>query len=319
MVNTLNMTLKHYNITNICLFISCVIIWSTSWLAITTQISNTAPAVSLFWRFFLASVTLCIVDFFHSSQKINSKRALFESALIGISYYFLGIWLTYEATYYIPSAFLACLSTTAIFFTLFIKKIFWQQPLLKVMILGALISTLGLTIFFFDQLSSQEGAAKGVALALLSFFLIAVGSVVTERVNKKYQMSSIKINKIAIFTACIAFMITCVYQNQPLSVPLSAEFLLPLFYLGIVCSALAFVLFTSMVSRMGTEYAQYVVFIYPLVATYIAYAVGEISLSFNMVLGSVLVIIGFAVGMYNKPSDVPQRQEKELGEAKNPS
>ncbi|GLT19193.1 hypothetical protein GCM10007938_29750 [Vibrio zhanjiangensis] len=187
------------------------------------------------------------------------------------------------------------------------------------MILGALISTLGLTIFFFDQLSSQEGAAKGVALALLSFFLIAVGSVVTERVNKKYQMSSIKINKIAIFTACIAFMITCVYQNQPLSVPLSAEFLLPLFYLGIVCSALAFVLFTSMVSRMGTEYAQYVVFIYPLVATYIAYAVGEISLSFNMVLGSVLVIIGFAVGMYNKPSDVPQRQEKELGEAKNPS
>lgn len=46
-----------------------------------------------------------------------------------------------------------------------------------------------------------------------------------------------------------------------LEVPLTVDYLLPLVYLGVVCSALVFVLFIKLIGRIGAEYASYVTFV----------------------------------------------------------
>lgn len=41
-------------------FITCAVIWSTTWIAITFQLGDVAPAVSVFWRFGLAALLLAV-------------------------------------------------------------------------------------------------------------------------------------------------------------------------------------------------------------------------------------------------------------------
>src|SRR5687768_354472 len=48
--------------TNMLLFVACVAIWSTSWIAITTQVATTPPVTSLFWRFAVAFAALVVVE-----------------------------------------------------------------------------------------------------------------------------------------------------------------------------------------------------------------------------------------------------------------
>lgn len=43
---------------NLQLFLACVAIWSTTWLAITFQLGAVAPEISVFYRFVLAALLL---------------------------------------------------------------------------------------------------------------------------------------------------------------------------------------------------------------------------------------------------------------------
>src|SRR5215204_6178018 len=44
------------SLSNLHLFVACIAIWGTTWLAITFQLGRVAPDVSVFYRFLLASL-----------------------------------------------------------------------------------------------------------------------------------------------------------------------------------------------------------------------------------------------------------------------
>ena len=60
-------------------FAICVLIWSTTWIAITFQLGDVAPAVSIFWRFGLAALllaTYCLARGFALRTTLAAQREL---------------------------------------------------------------------------------------------------------------------------------------------------------------------------------------------------------------------------------------------------
>jgi drug/metabolite transporter (DMT)-like permease len=281
---------------NTLLFVACVAIWSTNWIAITTQIHATPAVTALFWRFLLATVTLLVVARWRGLPA-RSRLPLAASAAVGVAYYFAGIGMTYLAARHLPSSHIACLSVTTVFFSMAIKRLWHGTPVLASNVVGAAISALGLAIFLLGGRASETSSSTGIALGLAAFFCVTLGAVLSEHLQKRYSATSLEINRDAIATACVLYLGVALATGADLAVPLTADFLVPLAYLGIVCSALVFVLFIALIGRIGAEYAGYVSFIYPLAATYISAATGETALRPSMVAGSLLVVAGCVIGL----------------------
>jgi drug/metabolite transporter (DMT)-like permease len=278
------------------LFVACVAIWSTNWIAITTQIHAASPITALFWRFLLATVTLLAVLRWRRAPR-RSGVPFAAAASVGVSYYFAGIGLTYLAARHLPSAYIACLSVTAVFFSMGIKAIVFRTPIAAGNVVGAAISATGLAVFFLDRDAVGAASPVGVALGLAAFLCVAIGAVTSEHLQRRYAATSLEINRGAIATACALYLAAALATGTSLRVPMTAEFLVPLAYLGVVCSALVFVLFIALIGRIGAEYAGYVSFVYPLAATFLSAATGEVPLRASMAAGSLLVVAGCVIGL----------------------
>lgn len=217
--------------------------------------------------------------------------------VVGITYYFGGIGLTYVATRDLSSAAIACLSTSVIFISMAIKRVVFGTHVSRSALGGALVCALGLALFLGADAKMAEVPAPGLLAAGVAFTLVAIGSVASERVQKRHAVTSLRLNRTAAGWACVLYLLTALANGSSLKVPAEAGFLLPLLYLGVVCSALVFVLYLALIARVGAEYASYVTFIYPLGAAYVSSGLGESSLSGAMVAGSALVAGGCLVAL----------------------
>jgi drug/metabolite transporter (DMT)-like permease len=278
------------------LFIACVAIWSTNWIAITTQIHATPAVTALFWRFLLASLTLFLVARWRGLP-MRPRVPLVPSAAVGAAYYFAGIGVTYLAARHLASSYVACLSVTTVFFSMAIKRVCYRTPLAASNVVGAAISACGLALFFLEGRAAGTASLVGLGLGLIAFLCVSVGAVISEYLQKKYKASSLEINRDAIATAAILYLAVALATRTPLDVPLTGGYLLPLVYLGVICSALVFVLYIALIGQIGAEYAGYVTFVYPLAATYVSAAAGETQLRVSMIAGSVLVAAGCVIGL----------------------
>jgi drug/metabolite transporter (DMT)-like permease len=282
---------------SVLIFVACVAIWSTNWLAITTQVSATPPLTSLFWRFTIAFVTLVAVERLRRKPDAECSVPLLASAAVGLLYYFGGVGLTYIAARHLPSAHLACLSVTVVFFSMAIKRIGYGTSIQSSNVIGAVISTAGLALFFLDGGGGGSTSLTGLAIGVASFLCVAIGAAISEFLQKRSRVSSLLINRNAIGCAALLYLVVALATHTSLAVPMTASYLGPLLYLAVVCSALVFVLFIELVGRLGVEYASYVTFIYPLAATYLSLVVGETTLRATMIAGSILVVVGCIVGL----------------------
>jgi drug/metabolite transporter (DMT)-like permease len=132
----------------------------------------------------------------------------------------------------------------------------------------------------------------GLALGLTAFLAVAVGAVLSEHIQKTCSLGTLHINKVAAGWACALYAISLLLSGHELRPPTTPIDIGILFYLGVVCSALVFVLFIDLINRMGAENAGYVGVLYPIGASYLSVWLGETPLSLHLMLGSALVVLG---------------------------
>ncbi len=125
-----------------------------------------------------------------------------------------------------------------------------------------------------------------MALGLTSFLAVAIGSVLSEHIQKTCQLGTLHINKVAAGWACALYAVSLLLGGHGLQLPGTLADLGILLYLGVVCSALVFVLFIDLIKRMGAENAGYVGVLYPIGASYLSVWLGETPLSLHLMLGS---------------------------------
>lgn len=282
------------NIRNWQLFTICVVVWSTTWYAITYQIGLSSPEVGVALRFFLAgSLVLgwCAVRGlpFEIGARGHGLLAVQGFFLYGIAYICI-----YHAERHLVSGVVAVGTSALPLITGFGARALFGHALSSRFLVGGVLGLSGVAMIFWPELaraSAGEGAALGALFTVSAVSLTAVGSLTASR-NRRYRIPFWPALGWGMLYGSLASAVAALVQGESFALPAVASWWLSLLYLSLAGSVLAFACFLTLQERLGPGPTGTVGAITPLFALAISLFMEDYQPSALSACGAILAIIG---------------------------
>jgi drug/metabolite transporter (DMT)-like permease len=251
------------------LYASSVLIWGTTWLAITFQLGIVPVEVSVAYRFALAALILlgyCGVRRLPMRFSLADHRFM---ALQGLFLFGLNYLLTYHAERFISSGLTAVGFTAIVFLNILGSRLVFGTPITRPMILGASLGALGIALVFWHDLSSFEASRKGVmglGLILGAATISSVGNLLAAWNQKKRGLPVVQSNAFGMVYGAILVSVIAILAGDDFRVQPTLSYLGSLLYLALFGTAIAFGAYLSLLGRIGAAKAGYASILFPLVA-----------------------------------------------------
>lgn len=288
---------------NLALFSLVVLIWGSTWIAITFQLGEVDPLLSVGYRFTLAVILLGLWCWWKKLALKLPAHIHLKMAFVGLSLYTLDYSLLYASQQYIVSALVALMSSCIIYLNVLQRRIFLNKAVRPEVIIGATLGLLGLGFIFypeFEQVKADHLLLLGIGLALASFYFASLGNVISERILD-HGTPVVQMNFWAMSYGLIFIYGSALIKGAEFVLPDKAEYYWSLLYLAIFGSVIAFGAYMKLLRQMGSDKASFVVLVYPLVALLIStifegYQWRPISL-----IGVTIILLGNAIAMGKVP------------------
>jgi drug/metabolite transporter (DMT)-like permease len=251
------------------LYVTSVLIWGTTWLAITFQLGVVPVEVSVAYRFALAALLLlgyCAarrlpLRFSLADHRFMAIQGLF---LFGLNYLF-----TYHAERFISSGLTAVGFTAIVFLNIIGARLVFGTPITRPMILGASLGALGIALVFWRDLQNFEASRSGVlglGLILGAATISSVGNLVAAWNQKRRGLPIVQSNAIGMVYGALLVAGIAILAGDDFRVEPTWAYLGSLLYLALFGTAIAFGAYLSLLGRIGAAKAGYASILFPLVA-----------------------------------------------------
>lgn len=287
---------------NILLYITTVLIWGSTWIAIKFQLGTVDPLVSTFYRFFIASMILMLFCYIRGlNMRFSFKDHLFLVPL-GALLFSVNYWLVYVAEIYITSGVVAVAFSLLVFMNIVNGAIFLKTPITSQMIVGALIGIIGICFIFFIEIKSFDFSDKsvlGFCMCFLSVLMNSFANIISSR-NSKKGLPIIQANAFGMTYGTLVLLLLIFLLKKDFTFSLSTSYIVSLFYLGVFGSILAFGCYLTLIGEIGADKAAYAWMLVPVVALIISSLFEGYVWSFQALVGLVLVSIGNYMALRKK-------------------
>lgn len=281
-------------VSNLQLFLTCVVIWGSTWIAITFQFGNVAPEMSVGYRFVLASLLLFVFCRARGlSLKFTARQhvdlVLFGAAMFSISYI-----LVYYAETFIVSGMVAVAYSASPMINMFASRIFFGTAMTMRVAIAALFGIAGIVCVFwteFGRVSVSRNAELGALLAVLSVVASSAGSMVATRTQRLGYPTWTSMAWGMLYGGVLALLYGLI-TGQSLLFSFTAEYLLSLLYLAIFGSIITFGCYLTLMSRVGAARAGYIGVMVPVVALVISFFFEKFAWGWLTTIGVALSIVG---------------------------
>ncbi|WP_305856879.1 DMT family transporter [Balneatrix alpica] len=279
------------------LYLTTVLIWGTTWIAIAWQLGEVAVPVSVFYRFALAASLLLTVLALTGRLKRISGRDHGFCMLQGLCVFCLNFYLFYTATGYISSGLCSVVFSMAILFNAINGVIFFRQPIRPRLLLANALGIVGMVSLFWRDLSAEQlnwDVLFGVGCALLGTYGFSLGNMLSAR-HQKHGLDLLSTNAYAMSYGAWAMLMIAWLSGAEFSLDTSWQYLGSLFYLAVFGSVVAFGTYFALVGRIGAGQAAYATVLFPLVALTISTWFEGYQWSPSALLGLLLILLGNVV------------------------
>ena len=291
---------------NFILFGITLFCWSPTWYVIKFQLGIVDPLVSVFYRFFLASI---IIFIYLLIKKKTLKFSInyhiwflfFGTCLYSINYVFF-----YLSNTYLVSAFPAVVFSTVVIMNILGEALYFKKkPSMKTFI-GAIIGMFGIIIIFSDEIFNfnlNNGTHIGLLLALLGTFSASTGNMVYQRnLNNNFPLVE-TLAYAMLYGSLITFLITQI-KGSELLFEYSYSYIASLAYLSIVGSIFAFIFYLRLLEKVGPGRAGYVGVVMPVLALLISTIFENLEWSKDLIIGLPVLIIGAVLVINQKTKQI---------------
>lgn len=253
---------------NLFFYSMTVLIWGSTWLAITFQLGNVPPIQSVFYRFGLATLLLfgwCLL------RRLPLRFSLREHGYIAMqgfclfSLNYLGFYL---AEQWITSGLAAVVFSTIVIMNNLNSRWLLGTPLEWSVLFGCGCGLLGLSLLFWGDLAAVNFSGvvlQGLIASLVATYLASLGNILSAR-NQKNNLPIIQTNAFGMAYGALFMLLLALLEGTPFSVEVTTQYVLSLFYLALFGSVIAFGCYLSLVGRIGPGRAAYTTLLFPLVA-----------------------------------------------------
>ena len=276
------------------LFIATLLCWGPTWYVIKFQLGIVDPMVSVFYRFFLASIIiLCFCKLKNFKIKFSLKEH-FLIAVLGVLLFNINYVIFYLSTQYLISGFVA-LCFSSILFMNVINNIIFHRNLPNIMtILGGAIGTLGLIFIFYEEISNftlSSTTSFGIFLGIIATYFASLGNLVSAYTSK-IKLPVVPVTGYGMLYGSLSLFIYLLVKDTPFQFDLSLSYNLSLIYLSIFGSVFGFSLYLTLIKKIGSNDAAYVAIIMPLIALLVSTIFENLIWNLNLVIGATMIILG---------------------------
>ncbi|WP_295991275.1 EamA family transporter [Rugamonas sp.] len=256
------------------LFITACLIWGSTFFAITLELGEVPPAVSVVYRFGLASVALfawCKLRGDTLRLPWRTQRWLMVQgfATFGLSYI-----CTYTSEQYLVSGLVAVLFALMVFWNPIGNRMVFGTPLTWRTWSAAAVATAGVSLLFLPSIAGawQELRAGGsghfllgLALALVATMASSAGNVLVVKVRQ--QASNVLLTMAwAMLWGTLAVAAWVLLSGQAFVMPTRPSYWGGLLYLSLFGSVIAFNAYFTLIDRIGSQKAVYIGVVTPVIS-----------------------------------------------------
>ena len=276
------------------LYGSTVLIWGTTWLAITFQLGSVDPMVSVLYRFIAAALILMLYCKLSAlKMRFHLKDHLFM-VLQGLVLFSVNYWIIYLASVYLTSGLVAVIFSSIVFMNMINGRLLLGSQIRSNVLAGGGIGILGIGLVFWPQISSfdlSDDTAAGVLFAVCSTFMASLGNIISAR-HQKYNLPVIQTNAFGMVYGAAIMGILAVVSGRRFSFDMSFPYIGSLIYLSVFGTIIAFGCYLKLIGKIGADRAAYASMLFPVVALGISTVYEGYQWSAHNLTGIVLVLIG---------------------------
>lgn len=276
------------------LYLVTVLIWGSTFLAITFQLGTVPPELSVAYRFFLASGLLFIYSKLRGLQLRFTLREQLFIALQGLLLFSVNYILVYHAEATVASGVVSVLFSTLIVFNVFFGALLLRSPVRGSVLVGSLVGIAGLALFFWPELRNLdiEGPRLlGLILGVVAALSASLGNIVSAR-NQRQKLPVIQTNAYGMLYGAVFTSIVALARGANLTFDLSWGYVGSLLYLALFGSVIAFGSYLTLLGRIGADRAAYVTVLFPVIALFLSALFEGLHLDAIQFSGIALVLLG---------------------------
>jgi len=281
---------------NVFLYFIVLIAWGSSWLAISFQLGDVAPQVSIVWRFLMASFLLFLWCYFRGLRLSFPWRDHASWLLLGFFLFCINYICAYFGTFHLATGLICLIFSTLTLFTVFNGFIFFKKPIRLPILIGAVVGIAGLSIIFSNEISNTQwslssGVVKGFLWMLLATFFASIGMLLSGQFQAR-KMPLVQSNAFSMLYGSSILILYISLSDVNFSFDSSYSYVLSLIYLAVVASAIGFGVYLKLVGNIGADKASYVNVFTPTIALLLSTLFENYQWSWIGVIGVLLIIVG---------------------------
>jgi len=274
------------------LFAVCVLLWGTTWHAITYQVGDFPPELGVAMRFALAGATLLAICRWRGIALRFTGRQHAALAVQGVFLYGVSYVCVYHAERFVPSGLVAVGYSASPLLSGVGAAWLFGASLASRFVAGGAIAIAGVALIFWPELvrpNASVDAGLGALLTVLSVLLSIVGSLIASR-NRERGVALLPAMGYGMLYGALAAGLMAVAIAPSASMPTALSWWLALAYLAFAGSVLTFACFLTLQDRIGPGPAGTVGVMTPLLAL-------VVSLVFESYEPGVLTALGVALAV----------------------
>lgn len=272
------------------LYLSCCLIWGSTWLAIKIGLEGVPPLLGAGLRFALASAVLWGLVLFRGAPKLTRDDKI-SIASAGLLSFTLSYACAYLAEVYISSALTALLFASMPLVVAVLSRFWTRSETLGLRKTAGILAGLCGTAVLFWPSEGVAGASKlGMGLALLSATAAGVNMVILKKHSKHGDIFALNAGGMTVGAVCLLALSFAFERGA--SVAWTPKNAAALVYLSLFGSVAAFLAYFRLIKTLEATALSMITLIFPIVAVILgALFLGE-TLSAQTALGAAIILAG---------------------------
>lgn len=276
------------------LFTVCVLVWGTTWYAITYQIGLATPELGVAARFGLAGLCVLAWRALRGDRLRYGWRDHTWFALQGVFLYGVSYICVYHAERHLPSGVVAVGYSASPLVAGLGSAWLFGGSMTRRFVVGGVLGLVGVTLIFWPEFGkAQAGSttALGVVFTVASVLLSTVGSLVASR-NRERSLPMWPSLGYGMLYGSVAVWAIVLASGQPIVWPGALSWWVSLLYLALAGSVLSFACYLVLLDRLGPGPAGTIGVMTPILALLVSAVFESYRPDALSALGAALAVAG---------------------------
>jgi drug/metabolite transporter (DMT)-like permease len=266
-------------------------------MVIKIGLSSLPPFLSAGMRFLIAFLALLIYAVLNKIRFPRDLKTHWFFVWFGMVNFAGGYAFVYWAEQYIASGLASVLFSVMPFYVLILSNWLLPNEIIDIKkIVGVSVGFTGVVIIFWDQITATAitlNSIIGMSAVVAAPVFSSLGTIAGKRVGHKMH-PTVLLTIPMLYASVVFFMLSLIFERK-IDLIFNFNAIFSIFYLALVGTALAFVLYFWMLRNTSAVLMSMITFITPPLALVWGWLIMDESVTYLLVLGMVLIFAGIIV------------------------